>query len=275
MTVVPPINLSQEELAEALTTVRRSASQTKPFDVGFTGLASFAPSAATVHLAVGDPDGDLARLRDGIRVGALLRDDPRPYAPHVTLISSAADTQIGAALALNRDRTPESPLIGDWEVDRVFVLEQIRHSAGTSWQVLSEECFGKDVVVGRGGVEMNLRCVGCMEPATVSLLVRSGVRTPEGVPDDPGLLNVTAELTENPGVPVGAAIGRVEGRSAWLDELVTSVEHRREGIARHVLAKWCYEAATRGATVALSDGDDVLTELGFTRVGDLLVRKLL
>ncbi|MGB6058511.1 MAG: GNAT family N-acetyltransferase, partial [Microthrixaceae bacterium] len=100
------------------------------------------------------------------------------------------------------------------------------------------------------------------------------------------LLCVSAEFPDAPGSPVGVAVGRVFGHTAWLDGLVTDISHRRMGIARQVLAQWCYQSADRGAVVALcarssaagrdesGRGLDVLEELGFTPVGSHLVRQL-
>ncbi|MGB3411451.1 MAG: GNAT family N-acetyltransferase [Microthrixaceae bacterium] len=322
VTVVPPINLSEDDLVEARAILRRVASETKPFQLGFSSLASFAPSAATVHLAVADEGGHLAHIRDQIRSGPLSREDPREFSPHITLVTSASDEQIQAALMVSQAHTGAAGPLGTWDVDRIFMLEQIRSEAGTSWQILAEEPFARAAVVGRGGIELNLRSVGHLEPASARLLEQSkcsapgegsgrsearlqqegfvqrdGVRPPEDVlsfddswPVARGnggeRLCVSAEFSDAPGTPVGVAVGRVFGQSAWLDGLVTDESHRRMGIARHVLAQWCYQSAERGAVIALCAkvgapgrsgaalNFDVLEELGFATVGNHLIRQL-
>lgn len=316
VTVVPPINLSEDELVEARATLRRVASEAKPFQLGFSSLASFAPSAATVHLAVADVSGHLTSIRDQIRSGPLLREDPREFSPHVTLVTSASDEQIRAALLVSQAHKGEEGPLGKWDVDRIFMLEQIRNETGTSWQILAEEPFSKATIVGRGGIELNLRSVGHLEPASARLLEQSecsapwegsglwevglqreDVRSPEGVSsfEDSSpvaqasgaeLLCVSAEFSDAPGTPVGVAVGRVFGQSAWLDGLVTDESHRRMGIARQVLAHWCYQSADRGAVVAVCPRNsdpgsggaewnfEVLEELGFSPVGNQLIRQL-
>ena len=53
-----------------------------------------------VYLAVGGPDLDpLARLRQAVVAGPMLRPDHWPWVPHVTLSDDAPADRIGAALA--------------------------------------------------------------------------------------------------------------------------------------------------------------------------------
>lgn len=271
VTLVPPINVSEVDLPEALAAVRRVATGTKPFRIGFSSLASFAPSARTVHLAVESRSGELERLRDRVRVGPLLRDDPRPFSPHVTLMTGASDDQIGAALAVGSARSEVGGLLEEWDVDRLFVMEQHRDEFGTRWKILSEEPLGEEVVVGRGGVELHLRCLEHVEPAVQRLLDEADC----AASTDPGLVCVSAEVPGSAGAPVCVAVGRVVGECAHLDSLITTKQHRREGMAHQVLANWCYQSAMRGATIAVAAGPDgFLEQAGFTRLGHLVIRLL-
>ncbi|HTO00175.1 MAG TPA: GNAT family N-acetyltransferase [Microthrixaceae bacterium] len=296
VTVVPPLNLSAADLEEALILVRRVASGTSRFHLGFEGLASFTPSANTVHLAIADDSGELSRLRDLLRVGPLERDDQRTFVPHITLVKSASPEQIEASRLISdaRESCELGPL-GVWDVDRVYVLEQAAGESGTFWQVLSEEAFGSPVVVGRGGIELKLRTMVSLESAAAALLEREGVRMDPAAYSEGDLVCVSAEFSDDPGKPVGVVIGRVSGQGAWLDCLVVAREHRRLGVARQVLAHWCYQAASRDAILAIHrmDGEKtclttigaevsssapdfatVLGSLGFSPIGDLLLRQL-
>jgi GNAT superfamily N-acetyltransferase len=187
------------------------------------------------------------------------RPDRHGFVPHLTLRRNAPDPVTRAAPTILCGQ------LARWRVDRVHLLEQLHHGAETIWSPIAEEPFGGPVVVGRGGIEVHLRTVGTDEPERVQVL---------------------AELAGAPGAVIARADGSVGAGLARLATLEVAEEHRGLGIARQVLARWCTDAARRGATVAIAEPGaadptsiEALLPLGFALVGDpsagaVAVRKL-
>ena len=91
MTLVPPVNVRAEDLGEAVRVLRDAANdQTGPIAVDLGPVTTFMPASPVVYLAVGGPDLDrLARLRQAVVAGPMLRPDHWPWVPHVTLTDDA------------------------------------------------------------------------------------------------------------------------------------------------------------------------------------------
>jgi GNAT superfamily N-acetyltransferase len=227
-----------------------------------------------VHLAV---EGDLAvlhELRDRLRRGPFERPDEHTFHPHVTLRRSFPPDLIPGAL---RALTGVLP---DWEADRLHLLEHVQDDAGgPRWIVAEETCFGQPEVVGRGGVELLLRTVGSIEPSTAA-------RVPHLVADErphAGRLVVVAESTGEPGAALGVAAGSVGAGIAVLRWVHVDPHARRTGIARHVLARACTDAARRGARTVVVDpavpapdptvAESALASCGFTPIDALWLRR--
>ena len=148
LTLVSPINVRAGDLDEALAVARRAASgQDGPLELDLGPVATFVPSTPVVYLSVHGPDLDrLARLRSAVLSGPFRRPDRWPWVPHVTLADEALADEAEAALAaLKHYRSHTS-------FDRVVVLEERQHR----WHPLADACLGPPVVVGRGGLELEI-----------------------------------------------------------------------------------------------------------------------
>ncbi len=150
LTLVPPVNVPENRLGDAVAVLRREAARCRPtlrLTVG--PVASFAPVSPVIFLGVeGDDLDELHRLQAGVFRGPLLRSVDYDYVPHVTLHESASEEAISRALAV---------LSGyriDVEFDRVHLLEQ---GPDRVWRPLTDVAFGPPTVRGRGGVELHLR----------------------------------------------------------------------------------------------------------------------
>ncbi|UDY37167.1 GNAT family N-acetyltransferase [Dermatobacter hominis] len=278
VTLVPPVNVREEDLAEVSATLRSAASAARPFEAHVGPATTFAPVTPTLHLDVdAAATAHLGALRTALRTGVLERPEQWPeYRPHVTLREEVAvDAIDGAVRALAGFRTT-------WRVDRLHLLEQRRRDDGTPhWVPVREEPFGGPDVVGRGGVELVLRTVAMVEDPVAE---RCGVDPvgPLGPPGRPAPLVVVAEAPGAPTSVLGAAVGSLGvGEAAALRAVVVDEVERGTGVGRQLLAAWCSSAAARGAEVAIADvgGDDpsasgFLAAHGFRPVGDLLVRRL-
>jgi 2'-5' RNA ligase/GNAT superfamily N-acetyltransferase len=148
LTLVPPVNVRESELATALDVVRKAAAaQIGPFSLELGPAATFMPTNPVVYLSVGGTSlASLRRLREAMLAGPLLRPDRWPWAPHVTLADQASPGQAEAALVAVAHYWSEVPF------DRVVIMEE-RHG---QWLSLSDACLGPPVVMGRGGLELEI-----------------------------------------------------------------------------------------------------------------------
>ncbi|MEX0767400.1 MAG: 2'-5' RNA ligase family protein [Microthrixaceae bacterium] len=85
LTLIPPVNLQNDDLQDLQEALRLTASQTAPFALGLGPVASFTPATPTLHLSVTGQVEALLSFRDQLRVGPVNRPDTWPFTPHVTL----------------------------------------------------------------------------------------------------------------------------------------------------------------------------------------------
>lgn len=273
-TLIPPVNVRDEDLGEVRDTLRRSAAAGAPFELSVGPATTFAPQTPTLHLAVGgSPDAMamLHRLRSAVRSGPLDRPDEWPFTPHVTLHERHPERSIAAAV------DTLSGVNETWAVDRVHLLEQRRRDDGSPvWIPVREEPLDGPTVVGRGGIEVVLRTVGMIEEPVAELCGRSPAGPLVGS-DAPMPLVVVAASVGDPDLPIGAAVGSLRsGPVAVLHAVVVRPVARGGGTGAQLLAAWCSAAVSRGASLAVApDGDGGFLERhGFSAAGDVLVRRL-
>ncbi|KLR62454.1 2'-5' RNA ligase [Actinobacteria bacterium IMCC26207] len=302
LTLVPPVNLADQDVEQLQGLLRSVGSATTPFTLTLGPMSSFSPNTPTLHLAVQGDLPALRALREQLRVPPVNRPEVWPFTAHVTLRDSVPEDQIPPALQLFTGELPP------WPVSRLYLLEFSPLKQGEVWLPILEEPFEAPVVVGRGGIELLLRTVNLLESRVAQLFTGMGCQLPAEEEDLSGLMLVVAERLERPGVPVAAAIGTVAGKTAELLQFCVNSEQRRVGIGRQVLMHWCAEAARRGAmravvshpleadsllanslladsllanslaseaTTSLISAAEVLQGCGFTPVGRSMLRELL
>lgn len=277
LTLVPPVNVPEADLPAVEATLRRVAAAARPVSLTVGPAATFLPETPTLHLAVGGPDLDALRsLRGHLRAGPFDRPDVWPFHPHVTICEHASVELIQAGLVAF------AGLRRRWQIDSLHLLEQHRHGPDhpqhgrAHWVPIREEPLGGAVVVGRGGVELSLRTVGCVEP-TVAALVGIDPLPPPIRPDPPRPLVVVAEADDGCHGLIGAAVGHTDaGAVAALDHLVVVQPNRRLGVGRQLVSAWCSAAARRGAelVVATDRFGDAAASLGFVATSGVLLRRL-
>jgi 2'-5' RNA ligase/predicted GNAT family acetyltransferase len=274
LTLVPPVNLDDQAVAPARAVLDDVAATATPFELELGPAASFAPRTPTVHLVVDGELTRLAELRDRLRRAPFDRPDEHDFQPHVTLRQSYPAERIPAALQVL------TGTLGPWQVDRVHLLEHVQDDlGGPRWVVAMEAPFGAPEIVGRGGIELRLRTLGTLEPQVAQRW--AGLVADERPPA--GRLVVVAESTAEPGVAVGVAVGSVGCGVATVEHLEVDPAQRRTGIARHLMARACTEAARRGATTVLVEPasapedpqvlDVALGSFGFVSVQGLWLRR--
>lgn len=228
LTLVPPVNVREDRLGEALAVLRRAAAATRPVTVTLGPPASFLPDNPTLYLAVA---GDVQALRDRVFVDPLARSLTWPFVAHVTLADEADPARIAAALQALADYTVEVTF------ERVHLL---REGPGRVWSPIADAPFARPAVIGRGGLPIEM---------TVTKAVDPQARAVAGV--EP--LVVTARAA---GVVAGYAEGWCRPPAAHLSALVVDAGYEDLGVADHLIAAFRSAAAERGCD-ALSVAPDM------------------
>ncbi len=252
ITLVPPVNLPEGEVGEALAVLRDAAASTPgPLAISLGPFDTFLPQNPVLYLRVGGQLDPLVALRAACLRPPLDRPDPRPYVPHVTVARGLRpDDDLVARRLLGRyDREIEIPAL--------HLLVQVNEEArGRFWTTAADVPLGPRRIVGRGGLEVELTTGELVDPEARQLLAAHAAQ-PAVVPSPLRPLVVTARTN---GAVVGLAAGNTGGRAAAIDVLVVDQEWRRRGIGSHLMAAVEHETAHRGAAVieARSDlGPDV------------------
>ena len=132
VTLVPPVNVREDDLPAALDLLRSAARRTRPLDLRLGPAATFHPATPVVYLAVGGAVEALARLRDDLFRPPLERTVTRPYVPHVTLADEVDPARIPGAVAALAD------YVVDVRIEAVHLLEEQR---GRVWRPIAEAPF--------------------------------------------------------------------------------------------------------------------------------------
>lgn len=220
LTLVPPVNVREDRLAEALAVLRRAAAATRPFTVSLGPPATFLPDNPTLHLGVVDDDERVRALRDRVFVDPLARSLTWPFVPHVTLADEAEPDRIAAALTA----------LADYRVDVTFCrVHLLREGPGRVWAPIADAAFAPEVVIGRGGLPVELTVTEVVDPDAARL--------------GPARLVVTARAD---GAVAGYIEGWCGGAAAHVSTFVVAPDHLHLGVSRHLLGAFRSEAAERG-----------------------------
>lgn len=163
LTLVPPVNVRVDAVADGLAVLRAAAHQIGcPLELHLGPVASFAPATPTLHLAVAGSPAALAalhRLRDAVFVTPFARPLTFAFTPHVTLDDDVDPARIGSAIELLRHWA------ADVRIDRVHLLQEQRHGdAHRRWVPVADVPLRPRRIVGRGGLELELTVSSLMDP---------------------------------------------------------------------------------------------------------------
>jgi 2'-5' RNA ligase len=231
ITLVPPVNVREDELGEALAVVRRAAAGVGPLTLSLGPVETFLPVNPVAYLGVGGPSTpSLVALQQGLLDGPLDRPMTHEFVPHVTVAEELDEVRILEAVAV----------LGHYRhalvtFRLVHVLEEGRDDEGQrTWRPIAGVALGPPAVVGRGGLELTIEQHDRIPPDAGGL---GGDRTAD--------LVLVARRGD---AVVGVMGGRVRGTKAWLEwsEVATVVEG--EGVGTQLLAGFEAEAARRGVT---------------------------
>ena len=239
LTLVPPVNVREDAVADALAVLRAAARTTRPFTVTLGPPATFLPDSPTLHLPVSGPGLDAVHeLRDRIFTPPLERPLSWPFVPHVTLADEMEPARIGAAIdALAGYRAAV-------RFDRVHLLEE---GKGRVWTPIADASFAAPAVVGRGGVELELTTSELLDEEVAAFATREwdAYRAETLGSDAPDEEPFTI-VARHQGVIVGLAGGYTHGGVAYLRDLIVGAAHRGLGVGSRLLAAFESLAAERG-----------------------------
>ncbi len=238
ITLVPPVNVREDAVGDALSVLRRAAAATRPFAVDLGPPATFLPVNPVAYLAVdGDGAEEVHRLRDAVFTGPFERDLTWPFVPHVTLADEADPDRIRAALGALRDYEIQVTF------DRVHVLEQ---GDGRMWRPIADAPFSAPAVIGRGGLELELQTSSALDAEVEAWTVAAWSVYAEGEYGSVGHDAPYAITARRADRVVGTASGAVQGDDVYLGRLIVDPSQRGTGVGSHLLAALESLAADRG-----------------------------
>jgi len=239
LTLVPPVNVREDRLEDALAVLRAAGGAARPFTVELGPPATFLPDSPTLYLDVSGPGvAALQELRDRVFRRPLERPLTWPFVPHVTVADELAHARIEAALTAMAGYRVEATF------ERVHLLEE---GPGRMWTPIADFAFEAPAVVGRGGLELELSVSDQLDPEAERFqldawrTLRAETLGPEATPERPFAVTARRE-----GAIVGVAAGWTQGGVAHLQNLMVDATHRGEGVGSQLLAAFESLAVERG-----------------------------
>jgi 2'-5' RNA ligase/ribosomal protein S18 acetylase RimI-like enzyme len=238
VTLVPPVNVREEDLPGALSVLRLAAAATRGFRATLGPGATFLPESPVVYLTLPEGATGVEELRRRVLVAPLDRRVGRPFVPHVTVRDDAPLSLVDKAVAA----------LASFSVEvRFTALHLLEEGEGRVWSPIADFPFRGPAVIGRGGLPLSLSVTGRLDPEVASWADQAweGHQQeelgPAWSPERP--VAITARRDE---VVVGLAQGRVRGHGLLLDRLVVDPVCRSEGVGSHLLSAVCSLAAEQG-----------------------------
>lgn len=221
VTLVPPVNVREDAVDDALAVLRAAAAAAGPLVLTLGPAATFQPDTPVLYLEVGGDLDALHRLRDAVFVAPLARRLTWPFVPHVTLAEEQPAQRLTAAVAALADYRV------DVRIERVHLLEETKDpERGRTWEAVADAPLAPKVVVGRGGLPLEL-----VASTTLDRSVRP--------------LVVTARRERR---VVGTALATLEGDLAHLLGLHVVTDERGTGVGTQLLAVLEQELRRGGIT---------------------------
>lgn len=262
ITLVPPVNVRSDAVGSALAVIRSAAASVRPVDLVLGPVTAFPGDEHVVYLAVGGEDGSrssLTRLRDQVFRAPLERRLDHDFVPHVTLTTGVDEARLDAVLAAAADWTGEPARFG-----RVHLLAERRPQGNVRWIPIADVALGPRIIVGRGGLELELTPSQVLDPEADAARARWSGRA-EVEPAQVGRAEVELADLDGPGGPhpsgrgwplvvvarregqvVGVASGRIVDSGSEEPAIQVAPEVVDDGVDGHLRAAWLSAAAAAG-----------------------------
>ncbi|HEX2384130.1 MAG TPA: 2'-5' RNA ligase family protein [Acidimicrobiales bacterium] len=174
ITLITPVNIAADRVPEVLADLRAAAASTQPMTLQLGPPATFSPVSPVVYLSVGDDRaGAVHALRDALRAGALARPAVHDFVPHVTITENCLPERIEAVLE------SLAGYIVDVEIDRLHLLRD-RADGPRRWNPVADALFEPPLVVGTGGLPMEISFSGLVDPEVSTLFDDQPLDVPTG-----------------------------------------------------------------------------------------------
>jgi len=243
LTLVPPVNVREDAMADALRVLREAAAPTPPLTLQLGPPATFLPANPTLYLSVSGPGAEaLKGLRERVFVPPLERPLTWSFVPHVTVADEMDAARIAAATeALAGYRRTVT-------FARVHLLEESKTDAGRVWRPIADASFAVPATVGRGGIELELTVSEEPDPEARSFAALEwDAYRAETLGPDASDGEQFAIVARREGAVVGVAEGWTHGGVAHLRDLIVAAQQRSQGVGSKLLAAFESLAAERGA----------------------------
>lgn len=266
ITLVPPVNVPEEELEEAFGVVMAAAAPlVAPIELSLGPVTTFHPSNPVLYLDVG-PVELLTGLSDRLLVGPFDRPREREFVPHVTVDINHPSGQIDSAVGI----------LDGWQADvafdRVDLMQLKTVDERARWVPIGDVVFSPVDTVDAGPLRLELAESTRLDPVTASVLSGEDAL---GRGDGEGLV-VTARTG---GRVIGLATGRRRGRrSSVLRNVHVVADQRGFGVGRRLVEAWERAAERGGARRVVAptideEGAGLLAHLGWGTTDPILDRR--
>lgn len=247
ITLVPPINLRNERLPKVLAHLRDGATLIKShltLDIG--PVESFYPVNRVLYLVV-QLTSELVRLQSYLNQGPLKRRgsathsiarSERPFVPHITLnnrfghenLPHQSNNQPGDAGTQIRGAI--GTLASYQSTTSFLFLSLLCFDTETKvWRTVADAAFGRRVVIGQGGLGLEITTSTVVDPETQVWLAGLHLKTDfdaATVGNQPHLV-ITARRENQ---VAGVAIMAKQDTVGWLEFILVDPSKRRQGIGR-------------------------------------------
>lgn len=239
LTLVPPVNVRDDRIMDALDVLRAAAAATRPFSVRLGPPATFEPLTPVLYLPVDGPGlAAVYQLRDRVFSAPLARKLTWPFVPHVTLADEVPTPSLTAAV------TALAGYNADVTFDRVHLLQE---GSGRVWSAMADAAFAAPAVVGRGGWPLEI------SHTTEPDFEARAFADREWALHDAAELGADAVWTEDrfaltarrDGRIVGLADGWTARGVGFLSGLIVGAAERGTGVGSHLLAAFAALCADR------------------------------